>query len=64
MTIINKVSEIDINKNDDYRMSDQEDMQRRFVDLQFKRSDLEKQLKRVNKVLYSYCREMEEHLLS
>ena len=36
------------------------EMQRRFVDLQFKRSELEKQLKRVNTVLFSLGKEMEE----
>tara|TARA_Y100001968_G_C19398648_1_gene739777 strand:- start:748 stop:951 length:204 start_codon:yes stop_codon:yes gene_type:complete len=46
--------------NDDYRKRTQDEMQRRFVDLQFKRSELEKQLKRVNEVLFSLGREMEE----
>ena len=36
-------------------------MQRRFVDLQFKRSELEKQLKTINEVLFSLGREMEQH---
>ncbi len=36
-------------------------MQRRFVDLQFKRSELEKQLKTVNEVLFSLGREMEQN---
>tara|TARA_B100001029_G_scaffold156090_1_gene141300 strand:+ start:173 stop:376 length:204 start_codon:yes stop_codon:yes gene_type:complete len=49
------------NQNEDYRMRYQAEMQRRFVDLQFKRSELEKQLKRVNNVLFSLGREMEEH---
>ena len=48
--------------NDDYRKRSQAEMQRRFVDLQFKRSKLEKQLKIVNEVLFSLGREMEEHL--
>ena len=48
------------NKNDDYRKRSQAEMQRRFVDLQFKRSELEKQLKRVNEVLFSLGREMEQ----
>ena len=61
MTIRNKASAIQSNKNDDSRMRRQEEMQRRFVDLQFKRSELEKQLKRVNEVLFSLGREMEEH---
>ena len=37
-------------------------MQRRFFDLQFKRSELEKQLKIVNEVLFSLGKEMEEHV--
>ena len=57
----NKVSEIQSNQNDDYRKRYQAEMQRRFVDLQFRRSELEKQLKRVNEVLFSLGREMEEH---
>ena len=56
----NKVSEIQSNQNDDCRKRYQAEMQRRFVDLQFKRSELEKQLKRVNEVLFSLGREMEE----
>ena len=48
-------------QNDDYRKRSQAEMQRRFVDLQFKRSKLEKQLKIVNEVLFSLGREMEEH---
>ena len=63
MTNSNKASAIQSNKNDDSRMRHQEEMQRRFVDLQFKRSELEKQLKRVNEVLFSLGREMEEHLV-
>ena len=47
-------------QNDDYRKRSQAEMQRRFVDLQFKRSKLEKQLKIVNEVLFSLGREMEE----
>ena len=57
----NKVSEIQSNQNDEYRKRYQAEMQRKFVDLQFKRSELEKQLKRVNEVLFSLGREMEEH---
>ena len=49
------------NQNDDYVNRSQEEMQRRFVDLQFKRSELEKQLKIVNEVLFSLGREMEQH---
>ena len=56
-----KVSGTLNNQNDDYRKRYQAEMQRRFVDLQFKRSELEKKLKRVNEVLFSLGREMEEH---
>tara|TARA_Y100001968_G_scaffold72874_1_gene64227 strand:- start:260 stop:463 length:204 start_codon:yes stop_codon:yes gene_type:complete len=49
------------NQNDEDRKRTQAEMQRRFVDLQFKRSELEKQLKRVNEVLFSLGREMEEY---
>ena len=49
------------NQNDDYLKRSQAEMQRRFVDLQFKRSELEKQLKIVNEVLFSLGREMEQH---
>ena len=57
----NKVPASQSNQNDDYRKRTQAEMQRRFVDLQFKRSQLEKQLKRVNEVLFSLGREMEEY---
>ncbi len=46
--------------SDDRRKRTQSELQRRFVDLQFKRSELEKQLKRVNAVLFSLGREMED----
>ena len=49
------------NQNDDYLMRSQAEMQRRFVDLQFKRSELEKQLKIVNEILFSLGKEMEQH---
>ena len=49
------------NQNDDYLIRSQAEMQRKFVDLQFKRSELEKQLKIVNEVLFSLGREMEQH---
>ena len=62
MAMRNKVSEIQSNQNDEYRKRYQAEMQRRFVDLQFKRSELEKELKRVNEVLFSLGREMEEYL--
>ena len=48
-------------QNEYYRKRSQAEMQRRFIDLQFKRSKLEKQLKTVNEVLFSLGREMEEH---
>ena len=57
----NKASTNPSNQNDDYVTRSQEEMQRRFVDLQFKRSELEKQLKIVNEVLFSLGREMEQH---
>ena len=56
----NKVSATQKNQDDDFRKRTQSEMQRRFVDLQFKRSELEKQLKIVNDVLFSLGREMEE----
>jgi len=59
----NKVPESQINQNEDYRKRTQAEMQRRFVDLQFKRSELEKKLKRVNEVLFSLGREMEEQFV-
>ena len=54
-----KVPSVQSNQND-YGKRSQAEMQRRFVALQFKRSELEKQLKRVNEVLFSLGREMEE----
>ena len=48
-------------QNDDYRKRSQTEMQRRFIELQFKRSELEKQLKTINEVIFSLGREMEEH---
>ena len=50
------------NQNDDYLKRSQAEMQRRFVELQFKRSELEKQLRIVNEVLFSLGREMEQQL--
>ena len=58
----NHFPENQINHNDDYRKRSQAEIQRRFVDLQFKRSELEEQLNRVNEVLFSLGREMEEHI--
>ena len=57
----NKASANPSNKNDDYVKRSQAEMQRRFVDLQFQRSELEKELKIVNEVLFSLGREMEQH---
>ena len=48
-------------KNEDYRKRSQAEMQRKFVALQFKRSELEIQLKKVDEVLFALGREMEEH---
>tara|TARA_B100000945_G_scaffold319222_1_gene325952 strand:- start:1677 stop:1880 length:204 start_codon:yes stop_codon:yes gene_type:complete len=57
----NQISTNQSNQNEDYRRRSQDEMQRRFVDLQFKRSELEKQLKTVNEVLFSLGREMEQN---
>ena len=51
------------NQKDDFRMMYQAELQRKFVDLQFKRSELERQLKTVNEVLFSLGREMEQEFL-
>ena len=51
------------NQNEDYRKRSQAEIQRRFVELQFKRSELENKLKRVNEVLFSLGREMEEYFV-
>ena len=58
----NQISSTSSNQNDDLRKRHQAELQRKFVDLQFKRSELEKQLKRVNEILFSLGREMEQHL--
>ena len=58
----NQISATLSNQNDDFRKRYQAELQRRFVDLQFKRSELEKQLKRVNEVLFSLGREIEQQL--
>jgi len=60
----NKFHSTQTNQNYEYRKRYQAEMQRRFVDLQFKRSELEKRLKRVNEVLFSLGREMEEQVSS
>ena len=57
----NQASTNPSNQNDEYVKRFQAEMQRRFVDLQFKRSQLEKQLKIINEVLFSLGREMEQH---
>ena len=57
----NKASTNLSNQKYDYVKRSQTELQRRFVDLQFKRSELEKQLKIVNEVLFSLGREMEQH---
>jgi len=57
----NKTSTDPSNQNEEYVKRSHAEMQRRFVDLQFKRSELEKQLKLVNDVLFSLGREMEQH---
>ena len=57
----NKASTNPSNLDDDYEIRSQAEMQRRFVELQFKRSELEKQLKIVNEVLFSLGKEMEQH---
>ena len=51
-------------RNDDFSTSYHAELQRKFIDLQFKRSELEKQLKRVNQVLFSLGKEMEQRLVS
>ncbi len=56
----NQVSKKQDNQDYNYGKRSQAEMQRRFVALQFKRSELEKQLKRVNDVLSSLGREMEQ----
>ncbi len=59
--MINQVSSSQSNQNDDYVNRSHAEMQRRFVELQFKRSELEKELKTVNEVLFSLGREMEQY---
>ena len=61
ITMKNQVSTNSFNQNYEFVNSSQAEIQRRFVDLQFKRSELEKQLKIVNEVLFSLGREMEQH---
>ena len=59
----NKVSAKQSDLNDDYRKRYQAAIQRRFVELQFKRSELEKKLRKVDEVLFSLGREMEEYFV-
>ena len=59
--MINKASTNPSNQNNEYEKRSQAEIQRRFVDLQLKRSELEKQLKIVNEVLFSLGREMYQH---
>tara|TARA_Y100001968_G_scaffold290745_1_gene294728 strand:- start:257 stop:460 length:204 start_codon:yes stop_codon:yes gene_type:complete len=56
----NNVQPTQINQNYEYRKRYYAEMQRKFIDLQFKRSELEKKLKRVNEVLFNLGREMDE----
>ena len=51
------------NQKNDFRLRYQAELQRKFVDLQFKRSELEEQLKQINDVLFSLGREMEQDLV-
>ena len=62
ITMKNQISSTPSNQNDDLRKRHQAELQRKFVDLQFKRSELEKKLKRVNEILFSLGREMEQNL--
>ena len=62
MTKRPKVSAYEGDHNDDYQKRHEAEIHRRFVDLQFKRSELEEQLKMVNEVLFSLGREMEDHV--
>ena len=59
--MINPFSENQSNQKEDYMKRSQAEMQRRFVELQFKRSELERELKIVNEVLFSLGREMDQH---
>ncbi len=59
--MINSFSKSKSNQKDDYMKRSQAEMQRRFVELQFKRSELERELKIVNEVLFALGREMEQH---
>ena len=58
----NQTSTTQSNQNDDFGKRYQAELQRKFVDLQFKRSELEEQLKQINDILFSLGREMEQGL--
>ena len=60
-TMRNQISSTPSTQNDDLRKRHHAELQRKFIDLQFKRSELEKQLKRVNEI-FSLGREMEQYL--
>ena len=62
ITMKNQISSTPSNQNDDLRKRHQAELQRKFVDLQFKRGELAKQSKRVNEILFSLSREIEQHL--
>ncbi len=62
ITMRNQFPAGQIQKNDSSRMRSESEMQRRFVELQFKRSELERELKRINEVLSSLGKDMEEQL--
>ena len=57
----NQSSRTNRNQNKKARKKSQAEMQRTFIDLQFERSELDNQLKNVNKVLFSLGKEMEEY---
>ena len=61
ITMKNQILSTPSNQNDDLRKRHQAELQIKFVDLQFKRSELEKKLKRVNEILFYLGREMEQH---
>ena len=56
----NQVRPTPLNDSENYRKRAQSGMQRRLVDLQFRRSELENQLRRVNEVLSCLGKEMED----
>ena len=54
----NQISSTRNNQNYFLRKRNKAELHRNFVDLQFKRSELEKQLKRVIEILFSLGREI------